>query len=814
MNPNDFQPPFAASSTSGMPGTETQDKETDVPSSKKSSPRLVSDVVDIILKGMVKEARKVADGQMEGVTSYLLVSKEYVAALLDILYSVVVIRQRSTLALFHWSITSNPRLASRIRTLHVAPPIVPLHHIDPPYLQLAFHEVATQIADILATVAPHVTALFLVVPVHPRILHSLRSRSFPHLRLLDTFQHFVFDVEMTARYQAELTGKYKDLGYRADGQQNTELSESSMPAVAWPALEYLCVRYDGYAPSFSSNVVDLRHMSTVKYLVVVPSLFERWESNMLKFLLLVQPPSSVDVIALKWNPSRPPHHGRLKFLFHPKVIIPVNNESATVRPEMEFFRRLTFVTADTIYGDRFWEEARHFVAERESIPDVFASDSYERLVGFRPNEIHADMYWDNPYLDLGPCEQALLVSVVHGLYDAGFGHYEGERGRSSKVAVYSTSHSPSNAGDAHLTLQGKRQNVSTDSTRTTLYYDVAVIVMKMRVEDGIANKENVADYLLVSKEYLSQLRLVLYRRVQLKSANAVACFHRTLNTAPLVAQYVKKLSIVLFQSLSNEYCLYFDSNFRRVPQQATAILLAVAPHLTSLILLLPIHPEILYGFRSNAYPLLRTLRTYHNYLFEPKLTVWYQSQLRGWFHHLERGTRTGRRPRLSGANLPLAPWPVLRQVSVDFDAETPHFDCPVYCFRYLDTVTEVLFRLAEEEGWEFNLEQYLLFVDPPKNAEVVALMWNATYAPEREENVRYLFHPNTVIPVVADPNTHLLSTEDGMEFFNRLSFITPDGVNSPTFWRRVKTFIQNRLLDGSVFQGRNCKQLVRITRAP
>ncbi|KAK7024537.1 hypothetical protein VNI00_016212 [Paramarasmius palmivorus] len=365
-----------------------------------------------------------------------------------------------------------------------------------------------------------------------------------------------------------------------------------------------------------------------------------------------------------------------------------------------------------------------------------------------------------------------------------------------------------------LDLCGSQEHRSPDATRTTLYYDVAVIVMRMRLADGISQKENIMNYLLVSKDYISQLRLVLYRSVRLRTARTLALFHRTICTVPFIRQYVRKLSITLFTTSSYQYCLYLDANFRRVPQQVSAVLLGVAPHLTSLVLLVPIHPEILYGFRSNAYPLLRTLRIFHNYLLEPKLCIWYQAQLRGWYHYVENGRRTGRRPRLTAVNIPNSPWPVLRQVSIDFDPDTPHFDCPLYDFRYMDTVTEVFFRLVEEEGWEFNLDHYLLFIDPPINAEVIALMWNAMCSPEAEEDITYLFHPNTVIPVLADPKTHVLPMEEGMEFFNRLTFVTPNAVNSAAFWKKAKAFIRGRLVRGGAgLQRPNSKRLVRVVEA-
>ncbi|KAK7021333.1 hypothetical protein VNI00_017435 [Paramarasmius palmivorus] len=363
---------------------------------------------------------------------------------------------------------------------------------------------------------------------------------------------------------------------------------------------------------------------------------------------------------------------------------------------------------------------------------------------------------------------------------------------------------------ARLATYVSGSNTPLDPTRTVLYYDVAIIVMKMAVLTARNWNESSTNYFLVSKEYTAQLRLVLYDRVIIKTASALNLLHRTVTTTPAIAQLIKDCQVLLFPT-NHHSVPYLKTAYRAVPQQVARILTEIAPSVTSLVLTLPIHPEILYAFRSSAYPMLHTLRTFHNFLLAPNITIWYQAQLRSWYHWLENGTRTGRRPRLTNANIPSYPFPLLKHIDIHFDDGTPHFDCPAYDYRHLRAAKEVTFRLANDESWEYNLYEYLQFINPPRHADVLALKWWPTSPPVPDDQNAYLFHPKTVIPIVGNPAVHQLPVGDGMDFFNRITLMVPASTLSPIFWREAKKYLRSRYLDPSVLS-RNSHNLVTVVR--
>ncbi|KAK7020594.1 hypothetical protein VNI00_017723 [Paramarasmius palmivorus] len=358
----------------------------------KSEPAsLLEEIIRLILVRAVKDARDSVSKERRGITSYLLVSREYLSATLRMAYRVVYIRDRTTLALFSSSLTSNPKLAQLVRAINIAPPVTPFVHEQLIYLEEEYHGVPFHTSTVLRATAPYLKALSLLLPVHPTILDAITSQPYPRLRVLDTFHPFLLDERTRSKYLPILTQAYAEttIDEQVSDQEDLEnaptpQTEPSRPSPSWPNLTHLSIRIDGYAYRLLHTKIDLRRLSSVREIIVRPWAYERWEFNLVNFFLYLHIPFTVDVIALLWSPSAPPVHHGFKFLFHPKLIIPMqaDPQTHTFDPALEFFNQLSFLTVACLTECSFWTQARRFVAEREMNPDIFLPDDEDVLVDY------------------------------------------------------------------------------------------------------------------------------------------------------------------------------------------------------------------------------------------------------------------------------------------------------------------------------------------------------------------------------------------------------------------------------------------------
>ncbi|KAK7032210.1 hypothetical protein VNI00_013384 [Paramarasmius palmivorus] len=350
---------------------------------KYARPTLVEDVVRIILTEAVKDARDPVTKELKGITSYLLLSRKFLKSLIKAAYRAIYIRDRTTLELFYTSIVSNPRLARFVRAFNIAPPCVPFVHGTPSYVEPQYSNVPAHTAGVLTTLSPYLRGLFLLIPVHPTILYAFRSSPFPKLRVLDAFHPFLLDALSIREYNKLLSPNYEDLTPVEIGVSSDQSSNQEDPVV-WPKLERLSIRFDGYAPR--SPTLDLRYITSPRHFIVRPWPYEKWEYSLVNFLVYIFPPPAVDAIALMWTPVESPVHRGFEFLFHPKTVIPVVGDTRahtfSDEPGMEFFHRLSFVTADSVSLPAFWISAKAFVAQREVDDSIFLPEQFEHLVGY------------------------------------------------------------------------------------------------------------------------------------------------------------------------------------------------------------------------------------------------------------------------------------------------------------------------------------------------------------------------------------------------------------------------------------------------
>ncbi|KAK7019420.1 hypothetical protein VNI00_018075 [Paramarasmius palmivorus] len=352
-----------------------------------------------------------------------------------------------------------------------------------------------------------------------------------------------------------------------------------------------------------------------------------------------------------------------------------------------------------------------------------------------------------------------------------------------------------------------------------LHYYALMLVLKPLIADALRKGQKITSYLVLGKEYLGEyvptailrqsasppprLLSLVYKKIQINNHSALQRLHTTLLAKPRLADHIEEICIILFPTAKEPFP-YLSYKLRHIPHQAAHLLSAAAPSVIAVVLLLPVHPQLHAAFRSNVYPRLQRVRTYHNYLFTPDSAIWFQTRLIEGYRRFKKTTVGA-----AELSIPPAPWPALKHVFMDFECNTPDFNGPTFDYSYLSKVTNVGYHLANHKSWEFNLHNFLSAVKPPKHASVIAIFWTPT-APASNNGFKYRFHQDVILPMENREQLHVFRDIPGFGIFAELAFADTRPPTDRRFWDSAKEYIRNRELNRNIFYHRQQQYLVTL----
>ncbi|KAK7024536.1 hypothetical protein VNI00_016211 [Paramarasmius palmivorus] len=352
--------------------------------------------------------------------------------------------------------------------------------------------------------------------------------------------------------------------------------------------------------------------------------------------------------------------------------------------------------------------------------------------------------------------------------------------------------------------------IAGDATRTRppICYDVAMLVLKPVIEAALRRREAITPYLLLKREYLTELLSVVYKKIEINKLSTLQLLCSTMAMKPNLGGYVRHLEVVLLLT-TKKHPPYQHGKFRFVPQQVARLLSTTAQSLVALVLVLPVHPWLLYTFRTTSFPLLNRIRTFHNYMFDPSTAIWYQRSLTNWYEQFD-GNEHGVGLKLEENQFVDYTWPSLKHVFLDFDCDSPDFTRPTLDCRYLPNIINVGLHLAHHKTWEFNLHNFLAAVMPPSQVSVIAIFWTPDTPPTDNHGVSYRFREDVVLPLQGSTETCASVNAVDFGIFSGISFVDPHPPTSSKFWVKAKEFVLRREVRPTVFCSREYPYLVNF----